>query len=100
MSTQAPTGTHVTIPVSGMTCAACQASVQKALEAQAGVRSASVSLMLRSADVAYDPASTSAEALVEAIRRSGYEASLPVPGRDAFEEQEERERRCSAAARR
>ena len=91
--------THITIPVTGMTCAACQASVQKALEAHEGVRSASVSLMLRSADVSYDPGSTSPEAIVAAIRRTGYEASLPVPGQDAFEEQEARERLEESEAR-
>ena len=73
----------VTIPVGGMTCAACQASVQKALEREQGVLKASVSLMLKSADVSFDPASTSPAALVEAIRRTGYEAALPAPGRAA-----------------
>jgi Cu+-exporting ATPase len=89
----------VTIPVTGMTCAACQASVQKALESHQGVVNASVSLMLHSADVSYDPASTSPEALVEAIRRTGYEAALPAEGTTAFQEQEERERREEAEAR-
>src|SRR5215212_1284977 len=85
-------GTKIDIPVSGMTCAACQASVQKALERQPGVVDASVNLMMQNAAVTYDPASTSPEALVEAIRETGYEAALPRPEQTAFAEQEERDR--------
>ncbi len=81
----------VRIPVGGMTCAACQASIQKALEQEPGVASASVSLMLGSASVAYDPQATSPVALVEAIRRTGYEADLPATQETPFEEQERRE---------
>ena len=82
----------VTIPVQGMTCAACQASVQKALERQPGVKDAAVNLMMKSAAVTYDPAVTRPEALVEAIRDTGYEAELPRPEQTAFEEQEARDR--------
>ncbi|MFI5182957.1 MAG: heavy metal translocating P-type ATPase [Vicinamibacteria bacterium] len=81
----------VSIPVGGMTCAACQASIQKALEQQPGVASASVSLMLGSAAVSYDPLATSPSTLVEVIRRTGYEAELPTPTATPFEEQERRE---------
>jgi Cu+-exporting ATPase len=89
----------VTIPVGGMTCAACQASVQKALESQEGVLNASVSLLLHSADVSYDPQSTSPQALVDAIRSTGYEAVLPTAGKDAFQEEAEREKGEEAEAR-
>ena len=82
----------VTIPVSGMTCASCQAGVQKALQRQPGVVDASVNLMTGSAAVTYDPAVTRPEALVEAIRETGYEADVPAAGRTAFEEQEVRDR--------
>jgi Cu+-exporting ATPase len=82
----------ITIPVGGMTCAGCQAGVQKALQRQPGVVDASVNLMTASAAVTYDPAVTRPEALVEAIRETGYEAEVPTAGRTAFEEQEERDR--------
>src|SRR5690349_534178 len=88
----AASGTKIDIPVSGMTCAACQASVQKALQRQPGVLDASVNLMLKNAAVTYDPAATTPEALVEAIRDTGYEAALPRPEQTAFAEQEERDR--------
>src|SRR5919112_1652999 len=84
--------TKITIPVSGMTCASCQAGVQKSLQRQPGVLDASVNLMMKNAAVTYDPAVTRPEALVEAIRDTGYEAELPRPEQTAFEEQEARDR--------
>src|SRR4026209_633549 len=68
-----------TIPVSGMTCAACSGRVQRTLERTEGVASANVNLMTAAATVAYDPAATSPARLVEAIHASGYRAELPGP---------------------
>ncbi len=87
----APT-VRVTIPVGGMTCAACQASVQRALSKEPGVLDASVNLMTESAAVTFDPAVTAPAVLVGAIQRTGYEARLPSPGHDTFAEQEVRDR--------
>jgi P-type Cu+ transporter len=86
------TSAKITIPVSGMTCAGCQAGVQKALAREPGVLDAAVSLVTKSAAVTYDPARTRPDELVAAIRRTGYGAELPAPGRTAFAEQEVRER--------
>ncbi|HTR78855.1 MAG TPA: heavy metal translocating P-type ATPase [Gemmatimonadaceae bacterium] len=79
--------TAVTIPVSGMTCAACQACVQRTLLGSAGVREAAVNLMTAQATVAFNPAVTNPGALVQAIRDTGYGAELPTPGRNAFDRQ-------------
>jgi P-type Cu+ transporter len=81
----------VRIPVSGMTCAACQARVQRTLERQPGVTSAAVNLMMKSATVSYDPAQTDPNHLVEAIRETGYEAELPAPTQTVFDEQQSRD---------
>ena len=78
----------VTIPVSGMTCAACSARVQRTLAKTAGVTDANVNLMLKNAVVQFDPAAVSPEQLVEKIRETGYGAELASPDRSAFEEQE------------
>ena len=83
----------ITIPVTGMTCAACQARVQRTLAKQPGVEDASVNLMMQSAAVKYDPALITADDLVQAIRKTGYGAELASPDITAFEEQEERDRR-------
>jgi Cu+-exporting ATPase len=66
----------VNLKVTGMTCAACQIHVQKALEAVPGVASASVNLMAHTAQItSATPLDTST--LITAIHNSGYEASLP-----------------------
>jgi Cu+-exporting ATPase len=66
-----------TIPVTGMTCAACSGRVQRTLERTEGVASANVNLMTGAATVAYDPEVTSPARLVDAIRGTGYGAELP-----------------------
>ncbi len=96
MTSTAPTektaGTRLVIPVTGMTCTACQARVQRNLARTPGVAEATVNLMLNNATVSFDPDAISAEQLVEAIRDSGYGAELPANTKGAFEEQEEAER--------
>jgi Cu+-exporting ATPase len=82
---------QITLPVEGMTCAACQAHVQRALRSTPGVTEANVNLMMHSATVAYDPRVLSPDQLVTAINRSGYEARLPEPEVDAVAEDEARE---------
>ena len=82
---------ELTLEVQGMTCAACQARVQRALERLPGVEHASVNLMMGNAAVRYDPAAVSSDALLETIRRTGYDAALPTPRRDALAEQEARD---------
>jgi P-type Cu+ transporter len=74
-----------TIPVTGMTCAACSGRVQRTLEKTPGVAEASVNLMTGAATVAYDPVVTTPERLVDSIRSTGYGAELPLPG-DSGEE--------------
>ena len=82
---------QIRIPVSGMTCAACQARVQRALQKAPGVVDASVNLMMNSAAVTFDPALSSPDALVDVIRGTGYGATLASPDQTAFEEQEARD---------
>jgi len=81
-------GGRITIPVSGMTCAACSSRVQRTLARTPGVREASVNLMTANAVVDYDAATVGPDRLVEAIRESGYGAELASPDRSAFDEQE------------
>ena len=83
---------RIDIPVSGMTCAACQARVQRTLAKQPGVRDASVNLMTRTATVTYDPGASSPDALVEAIRSTGYGAEVPAADRTPSDEQDAQDR--------
>jgi P-type Cu+ transporter len=80
---------HVTIPVAGMTCTACQSFLQRELESHAGVRNATVNLMLHNATVTFDPGATSIAELVDVIRDTGYGAELPHERRSILGEQEE-----------
>ena len=87
---------RIVIPVSGMTCAACQGRVQRTLSRTPGVVDASVNLMMGNATVAYDPTTVDPAALVETIRSTGYGAELPIAERTAFEEQAARDEATAA----
>ncbi|HEX9129258.1 MAG TPA: heavy metal translocating P-type ATPase [Gemmatimonadaceae bacterium] len=88
--------------MTGMTCAACQARVQRALSAEPGVIDASVNLVTRSAAVRYDPAAVTPQDLIAAVRATGYDAELPSVERSPLsadtvgEEAEIREARALA----
>jgi len=86
----APSGSaeRVTIPVTGMTCAACQSFIQRTLSTQAGVQDASVNLMLNNATVTFDPGVTSTSTLVDTIRSTGYGAEIPALNPSVLAEQE------------
>ncbi len=80
-----------TIPVTGMTCAACSSRVQRSLEKTPGVTSAVVNLMTGEATVDFDPAKVVPERLVAVIRDTGYGAELPsveLTAEAAFESQD------------
>src|SRR4029453_9671105 len=82
----------ITIPVDGMTCAACQANVQRALGRAPGVERAAVNLMTHDATVVYDPALASPQSLVDAVNATGYQPRLPAPKTQVVAEDEARER--------
>ena len=70
------TSKTVTMPISGMSCAACQVHVERALRETRGVNDAQVDLMRHRARVTYDPALTSPEQLIGAVGDAGYDASI------------------------
>ena len=78
--------------VTGMTCAACQANVQRALTRQPGVSSASVNLMTGQAQVVYDPALVQPAGLAGAVEAIGYGAEVPAREASAIAAQEARDR--------
>ena len=87
-ATSAATLERVEIPVTGMTCAACQSFVQRTLAGEAGVQDATVNLMLHNATVTFDPRVVSTAELVDKIRSTGYGAELPVQNVSVLEAQE------------
>ncbi|MEP6765745.1 MAG: heavy metal translocating P-type ATPase, partial [Gemmatimonadaceae bacterium] len=88
---RAQSNEQIRIPVTGMTCSACQARVQRALQREPGVLDASVNLMMHSAAVTFDANVASPEKLVEVIRKTGYGAELAPPEETVLEEQRSRE---------
>lgn len=63
------------IQIDGMTCTGCIA-VQKALQAQTGVSSISISLEDGVAGVGYDEALVNQQQLLDAIEAAGFDATL------------------------
>jgi len=62
-----------TLSIGGMTCAACSARVERALNKLEGVQSAAVNLATEKAAVVYDPQTLRLSAIKEAVRQAGYE---------------------------
>lgn len=62
--------------VTGMTCAACQANVEKCVSRLDGVRSASVNLLSGDMQVMLDRTKTDSAAIIDAVRHIGYGAQI------------------------
>ena len=71
--------------VGGMTCAACQAHVDRAVSKLDGVESVAVNLLAGSMMVDYDPAQVSPDDICTAVDRAGYSASPVSTGTDAVQ---------------
>lgn len=69
--------------VGGMTCAACQAHVDRAVSKLDGVQSVAVNLLAGSMMVDYDPAQVSLDDICTAVDRAGYSASPVSTGTEA-----------------
>ena len=69
--------------VGGMTCAACQAHVDRAVSKLDGVQSVAVNLLAGSMLVDYDPAQVTPDDICTAVDRAGYSASPVDAGTDA-----------------
>src|SRR5262252_8004201 len=60
------------LPVTGMTCAACAARIEKNLKRAPGVKSAAVNFATNRARIDFDPRATDQTGLIEVVRDSGY----------------------------
>lgn len=69
--------------VGGMTCAACQAHVDRAVSKLDGVQNVAVNLLAGSMLVDYDPVQVSPDDICTAVDRAGYSASPVSTGTDA-----------------
>jgi Cu+-exporting ATPase len=76
---------QITMPVIGMTCANCATTIERNARKVEGVSEAVVNFGNDKVSVTYDPATTTPQAVVERIRKAGYEVpvatlELPITG--------------------
>lgn len=69
--------TKTTLPVTGMSCASCALSVEKALRAHKGILLASVNYAAANATIQYNEALVSLPQLRSIVRAAGYDLHIP-----------------------
>lgn len=69
--------------VTGMTCSACSAHVEKAVSKLPGVKKASVSLLQNKLTAEFDERETGPAAIIKAVEAAGYGAAEAVAAREA-----------------
>jgi P-type Cu+ transporter len=88
------TDAAVTLPITGMSCAACARTIERTLQGVHGVVAAGVNYATNRATVKFDPLVVSLPDIVEAVRSVGYDV-LPVGDEgDSAETMEDAERRA------
>jgi P-type Cu+ transporter len=65
---------RIILPIEGMTCASCAATVQEALAGATGVTTAGVNFATNKAAIEYDSAQTNVGQLIKTVREAGYNA--------------------------
>jgi P-type Cu+ transporter len=71
-----PSGTTIELPISGMTCAGCVASVERKLKDTGGITGVAVNLSTESARITFTPGDIDPSRIAEAVRSAGYD--VPV----------------------
>src|SRR2546430_17266714 len=64
---------RIVLPIEGMSCASCAATVQEALTGATGVAAATVNYATAKAAVDYDEAQTGVAELIKTVRAAGYD---------------------------
>ncbi len=81
---------HISLPIGGMTCAACSARIEKVLSRMDGVQEASVNLATETANLRYDASKVGLRDIKEKVRALGYE---PLEIKKSSQEEETRARK-------
>ncbi|MDR2917326.1 MAG: heavy metal translocating P-type ATPase [Tannerella sp.] len=81
-----------TFPVLGMGCASCAARIDKTLNNQKGVLSASVNYAAETAMIEYNTSETSPELLREAVQEAGYDLLIDQNGEEDEDDEAEHAR--------
>ncbi len=75
--------------ITGMSCSACSAAVERAASKVEGVKEAQVNLLANTMLCEYDESVTDDEAVIKAVKDAGYGASVFVFGENVPQEKEE-----------
>ncbi len=70
--------------VTGMSCAACAARVEKAVNGQNGVNKAEVNLLAGKMTVEFDENAITDDGIIEAVRAAGYDATSEAAARETL----------------
>lgn len=93
MKNPSDSGVKTTLDITGMTCAACAARIEKGLLKLPGVHSANVNLVMETATVEFDSGTVSEDSMIKKVEDLGYEAALKkpdaLPGGDESKKREE-----------
>lgn len=83
---------EVSIPIEGMTCAACAKSIERTVGKLSGVESVSVNFATEKANVIYNPTDLRLSEIKQAIAKAGYKA-LEIESKDKVDEDKKRKER-------
>lgn len=67
---------NISLDIKGMTCASCVGRIEKVLQKDVGITSASVNLATEKANVVFDSTKMNVSRIVELIAKAGYEAKV------------------------
>ncbi|KAI4453376.1 atp7 isoform b [Holotrichia oblita] len=87
-----PDNGSITIPIGGMTCAACAQRIEKAIRKLDGVIEVSVNFATEKATVSYEPQKVRTSVIKETIEKAGYKA-LEVSKTDTADEDRARKQK-------
>ncbi len=83
---------EITMAVSGMTCAACARTIEKAVGKLEGVESGTVNFATEKATIKYDPARIRLSEIKDAISKAGYKALDAQVGSKTDEDRERKQK--------
>lgn len=81
----------IIIPISGMTCASCANSVEKAIRKLPGIQEVSVNFASEKAKVIYNAAEVRISEIKDAIAKAGYKAMVVISDKQTDHERESRD---------
>ncbi len=83
---------EVSIPIGGMTCAACAKAVERAVNKLEGIESSAVNIATEKAVIKYNPEKIRLSEIKQAINKAGYQA-LEIESKNKVDEDKERKQK-------